>query len=90
MSTVACGLWINHDRLLVIYSEFLKAMDAMEKQVVMVDGTEIDITADLRNSGCAIFLACVCSVSGLFTVFLWSFGPVSGPFRVSLWSICGR
>ena len=35
--------------------EFLKAMDAMEKQVVMVDGTEIDITADLRNSGCDRF-----------------------------------
>jgi len=30
---------------------FLKQMDAMERQVVMVDGTEIDITADLRNSG---------------------------------------
>jgi serine/threonine protein phosphatase PrpC len=26
-------------------------MDAMEKQTVMVDGTEVDITADLRNSG---------------------------------------
>ena len=31
--------------------DFLKDMDSMERQVVMVDGTEIDITADLRNSG---------------------------------------
>ena len=31
--------------------QFLKDMDAMEKQTVMVDGVEIDISADLRNSG---------------------------------------
>ncbi len=41
--------------------DFLKAMDEMEKQVVMVDGTEIDITADLRNSGST---ACTALIAG--------------------------
>eukprot|EP01052_Picozoa_sp_SAG31_P005262 SAG31_NODE_229_length_19770_cov_9.887194_1_plen_326_part_00 len=30
---------------------FLKCMDTLEKQVVMLDGVEIDITDDLRSSG---------------------------------------